>query len=195
MGGEGHTRQVQPLGLGYVGAAIADQHDVRFLLPDTRSYTGDDPWGGIARAVADEAPDVVGLTSVTADYPAAARLAAVIKAVDPEICDGYVGQLCRTGKRSGAAKHHSVTGAVRHDVTHACRCPVRRVRSARRRLWWRIGLRRTLGDHDADLGDDTRDIPARDLTARDIPARDVTARHGGACARLDAAVTTYDPAG
>ena len=93
-GGEGHTRQVQPLGLGYVGAAIADEHDVRFLLPETRSYTGDDPWGEISRAVADEAPDVVGLTSVTADYPAAVRLAALVKAVDPDICVLLGGPRC-----------------------------------------------------------------------------------------------------
>ena len=84
--GEGHTIQVQPLGLGYVGAAIAAEHDVRFLLPDTRSYTGDDPWGEIAAAIADEAPDVVGLTAVTADYPAAVRFAELAKAIDPSMC-------------------------------------------------------------------------------------------------------------
>lgn len=84
--GEGNTCQVQPLGLGYVGAAIAAEHDVRFLLPDTRSYTGDDPWGEIAAAIADEAPDVIGLTAVTADFPAAARFAELAKAVDPNMC-------------------------------------------------------------------------------------------------------------
>ena len=83
--GQGETRQVQPLGLGYVGAYIAREHDVRFLLPDTRKYVGDDPWGELERVVRDEAPDVVGLTAVTATYPSAARFAALVKAVDPDI--------------------------------------------------------------------------------------------------------------
>ena len=82
---DGLTRQVQPLGLAYVGAALARRHDVRFLLPDTRAYRGDDPWGEIARAIAAESPDVVGLTAVTATYPAACRLARLVKEIDASI--------------------------------------------------------------------------------------------------------------
>ena len=84
--GQGHTRQVQPLGLGYIGAALAPEHDVRFLLPDARSFTGDDPWGEIELALRREAPDVVGITAVTANYPGAVALAAVVKLIDPRIC-------------------------------------------------------------------------------------------------------------
>lgn len=83
--GRGQTRQVQPLGLGYVGAVLAPVHDVSFLLPDTRSFEGDDPWGEIESAIRDSAPDVVGITAVTATYRSACKLAALVKAVDPEI--------------------------------------------------------------------------------------------------------------
>ncbi len=85
LAGKGHTRQIQPLGLAYVGAALAGEHDVRFLLPDTRSYPGDDPWGEIEQAIRHEAPDVVGITAVTAGYRNASALAAVVKKADPEI--------------------------------------------------------------------------------------------------------------
>ena len=85
LAGTGHTRQVGPLGLAYVGAALAREHDVRFLLPDTRSYPGNDPWGEIERAIRDEAPDVVGITAVTANYSNAGALAAVVKRTNPEI--------------------------------------------------------------------------------------------------------------
>ncbi len=83
--GHGHTRHVQPLGLAYIGAFLAPHHDVRFLLPDTRAYRGEDPWGMIATAILEEAPDVVGITAVTAQYPSARRLAEVAKEVDPTI--------------------------------------------------------------------------------------------------------------
>ncbi len=82
--GQGRTRQVQPLGLAYVGAAIEDRAEVRFLLPDTRVWRGDDPWRELARAIEAEAPDVVGLTAVTATWRAAAATAAVVKRVNPE---------------------------------------------------------------------------------------------------------------
>ncbi len=81
----GQARCVQPLGLGYVGAYLEKHgHEVRFLLPDTRSYIGDDPWGELRAAVLAEAPDVVGMTAVTASYPAARRMATEIKALLPQ---------------------------------------------------------------------------------------------------------------
>ena len=83
--GTGATRQVQPLGIAYVGAAIAGDHDVRFLLPDTRSYRGQDPWGEIVAAIAAEKPDLVGITAVTATFPSAKKLAETVKAADSEI--------------------------------------------------------------------------------------------------------------
>ncbi len=83
--GEGHTRQVQPLGLAYVGAAIADIAEVRFLLPDTRAWVGDDPWGELVRTVQAEAPDLVGFTAVTATYPSAVAFAQRLRATLPEL--------------------------------------------------------------------------------------------------------------
>ncbi len=81
----GLTRQVEPLGLAYVASALAAEHDVRLLLPDTRSYTGPDPWGEIASAVAGEAPDVVGITVVTAALPASARLVELVRGLDRDV--------------------------------------------------------------------------------------------------------------
>jgi len=85
LAGDGRTRHVQPLGLGYLGAVLAPHHDVRFLLPDVHPYLGTDPWGELGRAVADEAPDVLAITAVTATYPAAVRLAQVARQVRPEL--------------------------------------------------------------------------------------------------------------
>ncbi len=86
LDGSGISRSVLPLGLGYVAAVASHEHDVRMLLPDTRSYTGGDPWGEIERAVRDKAPDVVGITSVTANYTSAVQLAETVKAVNADIC-------------------------------------------------------------------------------------------------------------
>lgn len=83
--GLGHTRQVQPLGLAYVGAAVADLAEVRFLLPDTRAWVGDDPWAELVATIVAEAPDLIGLTAVTATFPAAAELAQRVRAVLPDV--------------------------------------------------------------------------------------------------------------
>ena len=82
---QGHTRQVQPLGLAYVGAAVADLVDVRFLLPDTRAWVGDDPWAELVATIVAEAPDVLGMTAVTATFPAAAELAQRLRASLPDL--------------------------------------------------------------------------------------------------------------
>ena len=78
LDGRGVTRQVLPLGLGMLAAAVRPHHDVTMLLPDTRAYRGDDPWGELRRAIVAWRPDVVGLTSVTATCPAARRLAGLV---------------------------------------------------------------------------------------------------------------------
>ncbi|MBI5608539.1 MAG: radical SAM protein [Deltaproteobacteria bacterium] len=84
LAGQGLTRQVQPLGLAYVGAALADLADVRFLLPDTRAYLGDDPWGELRRTLIAERPDILGIGAVTASWPAAIRLAQLCRECLPE---------------------------------------------------------------------------------------------------------------
>lgn len=81
--GKGYARQIHPLGLGYVGASLAQEHDVRLLQPDQRAYSGDDPWGEIEAAIRAEAPDVLGLSVLTANRAAAARLATMAKEIDP----------------------------------------------------------------------------------------------------------------
>ena len=77
LDGAGHTRQVLPLGLASIAAVLRPHHDVTMLLPDARSYRGGDPWGEILRAVEAWAPDVIGMTAVTATFPSAKRLAAL----------------------------------------------------------------------------------------------------------------------
>lgn len=75
--GNGWTRQSLPMGPAMIAAAIRPHHDVTMLLPDTRAYKGDDPWGEIQRAMAEWKPDVVGITSVTATFPGAKKVAAL----------------------------------------------------------------------------------------------------------------------
>jgi radical SAM superfamily enzyme YgiQ (UPF0313 family) len=74
---DGVTRQCLPTGLASLAGALRGHHDVTLLLPDARSYRGDDPWGEIARAAVAWAPDVIGITSVTATFPAARKLVAL----------------------------------------------------------------------------------------------------------------------
>lgn len=83
--GEGLTRQVQPLGLASVGAAVADLAQVRFLLPDTRAWVGDDPWAELVDAVVAEAPDLLGLTAVSVAFSAAAELARRVRLRLPDL--------------------------------------------------------------------------------------------------------------
>lgn len=84
LDGRGVTRQVLPLGLAYVGAAArAAGHEVALLLPDTRAYVGDDPWGEVERAVAAQAPEVVGIPVVTTLVEVVAELARRVRRVAP----------------------------------------------------------------------------------------------------------------
>lgn len=85
LSARGLTRQVQPLGLAYIGAYLASDHDIAFLLPDTRAYTGAHPWREIADAIALQQPDVVAISAVTATFPAAARLAREVKMISADI--------------------------------------------------------------------------------------------------------------
>ena len=76
LSGRGLTRQVLPMGLASLCAVLRPHHDAAMLLPDARAYVGDDPFGEIVRAAERFAPDVIGITAVTATFPAARRLQA-----------------------------------------------------------------------------------------------------------------------
>jgi anaerobic magnesium-protoporphyrin IX monomethyl ester cyclase len=76
---------ILPLGIGYIGAVLKNHHDVLLWLPDTYPYKGDDPWGVLRSIIANENPDVLGIAAVTATYPAAVRLAAEAKSINPAI--------------------------------------------------------------------------------------------------------------
>lgn len=83
--GSGLTRQVLPMGLGSLAAVLRPDHDVAMLLPDARAYTGRDPWGELVGAATAFAPDVIGLTAVTATWPAARRLIGLFTAALPGV--------------------------------------------------------------------------------------------------------------
>ncbi len=74
--------QVHPLGLGYLAAALAPHHDVVQLIPDVRAFPDDGArWAAIAEALRAEAPDLVGVSLVTATFPAGRRLAALARSL------------------------------------------------------------------------------------------------------------------
>lgn len=85
LDGRGVTRQVLPMGLGQLAAVLRPHHDVSLLLPDARAYLGSDPWGEIVRAVEAWRPDAIGITSVTAAFPSARRLAGLLAAALPSV--------------------------------------------------------------------------------------------------------------
>ena len=109
--GKGWTRQVLPTGLGHLTAVLRRDHDAAMLLPDTRAYTGGDPWGEILRAAAAFAPDVVGITAVTAVYPAARRLVALFAEQLPS-CRLVLGGVHVTFRPDEAARLPGVDAVV-----------------------------------------------------------------------------------
>lgn len=147
--GLGHTRQVQPLGLAYVGAAIADLCEVRFLLPDTRTYTGGDPWGELFAAIESEAPDLIGITAVTATFTTAATLADGIRARWPTVPIVLGGVHASTLPSESLRAAPAIDCVVRGEGENAMRELVLAMRvhgpaavrspSSIAGLWWRDG--------------------------------------------------------
>lgn len=73
--------QVHPLGLGYLAAMLEPYHDVRQLICDLGDYQGGDPWPTIAAAITEEAPDLVGIGSVTATFGAAMTAGRLVRSL------------------------------------------------------------------------------------------------------------------
>ncbi len=73
--------QVHPLGIGYLAAALAPNHDVSQLVCDIRPRQRDDEdsWLAIGQAIQEAAPDVVGISTVTATFPSALAVARLVK--------------------------------------------------------------------------------------------------------------------
>lgn len=77
----GSSVQTQPLGLGYVAAALAAEHEVVQIIPDARIWAPEvDIYDAIVRAVVELRPGLVGLTAVTATWPSARTLARRLRA-------------------------------------------------------------------------------------------------------------------
>ena len=120
LAGQGHTRHVLPLGIAYVGAMLERAgHEVRMLLPDVRSYRGDDPWGDLARAIESERPRLLGITAVTAMFPAAAKLAAIAKRVVPEVTIVLGGTHASADPRGALAAAPAIDYVVQGEGEHA----------------------------------------------------------------------------
>ncbi len=118
--GDGTTRQVMPLGLGYLGAVLADAgHQVRFLLPDVCARTDGDPWQLIGAALAAEAPGLIGVTAVTATFPAAIRMIAQARSVLGVDVPIVLGGAHATFRAEDAARVAGVSVVVRGEGEHA----------------------------------------------------------------------------
>lgn len=173
--GAGHTRQVQPLGLAYVGAAIADLADVRFLLPDTRPWIGGDPWAELVATVRAEKPDLVGFTAVTATFRAAARFAAELRAAFPDLPIVLGGVHASTDPAGALRGAPAVDWVIRGEGEPTLRALVLRLRDGGIRrvlaepetlagLWWR--------DDDGQVQQAPPRLPTADLDTLPAPLRD-----------------------
>ena len=77
----GERRYSLPLGLASIAAHLQQHgHQARLLFPDCKSYSGTDPWGLLQSVIAQERPDVIGITALTATLPAARKLVAISRA-------------------------------------------------------------------------------------------------------------------
>jgi radical SAM superfamily enzyme YgiQ (UPF0313 family) len=79
---QGGAVQVHPLGLGYLAAVLSPEHDVAQLVCDVKPRAAgelDALWQDIGETVAACAPDLLGITCVTATFPAARRVARIAR--------------------------------------------------------------------------------------------------------------------
>jgi len=171
--GRGQSVQVQPLGLGHIGAVLAPHHDVRFLLPDTRAYVGDDPWGEIRRAIEAERPDIVGVTAMTASYPAACRVAEIVKAIDPKLPTVLGGVHASDDPHGALAGGPAFDFVVRGEGEHAMLELVAGLEARRARSAFDPSAIAGLGWRDGDAVRLARARPPiQDLDALPFPLRD-----------------------
>ena len=78
--GKGVTRQSLPLSLASVAAYLTREGcECRLLLPDTKAYSGTDPWGELRKVIVQEDPDIVGVTALTATLPAAKKMVEIVQ--------------------------------------------------------------------------------------------------------------------
>lgn len=118
------SMQVHPLGIGYVAALLAPAHDVLQLVPDVRDYGGADPWPFIDAAIADAAPDVLGISCVTATYPAARALAQRARAILGPDVPIVMGGVHPTFRTDDAFAIPEVDFVVRGEGEHTMRALV-----------------------------------------------------------------------
>ncbi|MCO4763029.1 MAG: cobalamin-dependent protein [Myxococcales bacterium] len=173
--GQGHTRQVQPLGLAHVGAAVADLVEVRFLLPDTRPFTGTDPWAELVTTVAAEAPDLIGFTAVTATFPSAARFAAELRREMPDLPIVLGGVHASTDPRGALLGAPDIDWVIRGEGEFAMRDLVVALQEAGggrqlackaeiAGLWWR--------DERGEIKQAPPRLPTSDLDQLPLPLRE-----------------------
>ena len=78
----GERRYSLPLSLASIAAYLRQHgHTTRILLPDCKSYSGTDPWGHLQSVIAQENPDIIGITALTATLPSAVKLIEISRQV------------------------------------------------------------------------------------------------------------------
>ncbi len=82
--GDGRTSQTFPLGLGYLGAALAPDHDVAFLLPDL-SAARVDFWDELEVLLGGSRWGMVGITATSNTIRHGLELARRLRALMPEV--------------------------------------------------------------------------------------------------------------
>ncbi len=106
------SRQVHPLGLGYLAAALRPDHDVVQLIPDVRpNPEGRNRMREAAAAIRDAAPDLVGISALSTTLPAARCLAALCREdLGPDVPLVLGGLHCTIMPESVEGFDHVVTG-------------------------------------------------------------------------------------
>lgn len=79
----GASVQVHPLALGALAAALAPRHEVWQLVPDVVAADPADPWRRIRETLIELRPEVLGVTALTATFPAALALAELARGLLP----------------------------------------------------------------------------------------------------------------
>lgn len=112
----GEQRFTLPLSLASIAATLS-HHDfpTRLLLPDCKAYDGDDPWGELKKVIEQENPDVVGITALTATFPAAKQLVAICREALGEEVPIVLGGPHATARSEQTARIDGVTAIVQGE--------------------------------------------------------------------------------
>ena len=116
----GETRQNLPISLASLASSLQREgFESRIMLPDTEAYSGDDPWGVLQEKIAEEAPDIIGITVLTATLPAVKKLIAIARAALGEQIPIVLGGPHPTARPEQTASLRGVTAVVKGEGEEA----------------------------------------------------------------------------